>query len=89
MSETIAARWYLVGALPEDDPVAHVMTRADDLRYRRSACGERESRTWTPIDLTAPGTGHVTPCPGCAGTLAGVPVGVGGQEQLAFDLPLG
>ncbi|WP_406630085.1 hypothetical protein [Amycolatopsis sp. WGS_07] len=83
---TGAARWYLVGALPEDDPVAHLMTRADDLRYRRSACGERDSRTWTAVDLTEPG---ITPCPGCAATLSGAPVGVGAQEQLAFDLPLG
>lgn len=84
MAETVAARWYLVGALPEEDPVAHVMTRADDLRYRRSACGERDSRTWTPVELA----GEVTACPGCAARLAGSG-GEVGEEQLAFDLPLG
>ncbi|MER6766949.1 hypothetical protein ABT279_38745 [Amycolatopsis sp. NPDC000673] len=89
MAETIAARWYLVGALPEEDPVAHLMTRADDLRYRRSACGERDSRTWTPVDLTEPGTGDVTPCPGCVASLSGASAGAGSEEQLAFDLSLG
>ncbi|MET9266357.1 hypothetical protein [Amycolatopsis sp. NPDC004079] len=89
MAKTIAARWYLVGALPEEDPVAHLMTRADDLRYRRSACGERDSRTWTPVDLTEPGTGHVTPCPGCVASLSGGSVGASEEEQLAFDLSLG
>ncbi|HEY3707903.1 MAG TPA: hypothetical protein VGL64_00900 [Amycolatopsis sp.] len=78
-----ATRWYLVGALPEDSPVAHLMTRSGDLRYRASACGERESRSWTPIDL-----GDVAPCPACAATLSGSPAALDGTEQLAFDLPL-
>ncbi|WP_033296274.1 hypothetical protein [Amycolatopsis jejuensis] len=89
MPKTMTARWYLVGALPDDHPTAHLMTRADDLRYRRTACGDRDSRTWTPIDLTAPATGHITPCPRCAATLSGTPAPAGGLEQLAFDLPLG
>ncbi|MEU4668156.1 hypothetical protein AB0F91_09335 [Amycolatopsis sp. NPDC023774] len=83
-----ATRWYLVGALPDDAPVAHLMTRAGDLRYRRSVCGDRESRTWTPVDLTAPGTGDVTPCPACAATLSGAQAGSSdGDGQLTFDLP--
>ncbi|MFF0149616.1 hypothetical protein ATK36_0300 [Amycolatopsis sulphurea] len=89
MVEASTARWYLVGALPEEHPVAHLMTRSDDLRYRRSACGARDSRSWTPIDLTAPGTGHLSPCPACAATLSGAPVPSGELEQLAFDLQLG
>ncbi|MDT8913817.1 hypothetical protein [Amycolatopsis sp. PS_44_ISF1] len=78
-----ATRWYLVGALPEDAPVAHLMTRSGDLRYRTSACGERESRTWTPV-----GPGEADPCPACAATRSGAPAAVDGTEQLAFDLPL-
>ncbi|QRP43631.1 hypothetical protein [Amycolatopsis sp. FDAARGOS 1241] len=84
-----ATRWYLVGALPDDAPVAHLMTRSGDLRYRRSACGDRESRTWTPVDLTASGTGHITPCPSCAATLSGASAAGEGVEQLTFDLPFG
>ncbi|WP_020658419.1 hypothetical protein [Amycolatopsis benzoatilytica] len=80
MAVAVVARWYLVGALPEERPVAHVMTRAGDLRYRRSACGERESRTWTAVDLESDG---VEACPRCAGAIGR------GEEQLAFDLPLG
>ncbi|HET6710593.1 MULTISPECIES: hypothetical protein [unclassified Amycolatopsis] len=75
-----APRWYLVGVLPEDVPLAHLMTRSGDLRYRRSACGERESRSWKLLD---PATSEVTPCPACLATLSGV-----GEDrgQLALDL---
>jgi hypothetical protein len=75
-----APRWYLVGVLPEDVPLAHLMTRSGDLRYRRSACGARESRSWKPLD---PAKSDVTPCPACAATLSGV-----GEDrgQLALDL---
>ncbi|HET6287267.1 MAG TPA: hypothetical protein VFG15_10975 [Amycolatopsis sp.] len=86
---TTAGRWYSVGALPEDSPAAHLMTRSEDLHYRRSACGEKEARRWTPVDLT--GT-DVAPCPRCAATL---PSHRSTREaepavhtQLAFDLPL-
>ena len=79
------ARWYLVGALPEDVPTAHLMTRCDDLRYRRSACGERESRSWRPVDLT---TTDVVPCSGCAATLPGAVAATDDDDlgQLSFDL---
>jgi len=77
MAVTVAAQWYVVGALPEEHPVAHLMTRAGDLRYRRSVCGEREARSWTAVEA-----GAVPVCPRCAGALAG------DCEQLAFDLPL-
>ena len=77
-----APRWYLVGVLPEDVPLAHLMTRSGDLRYRRSACGARESRSWKPLDLA---TSEVTPCPACAATLAGV-ASADGEDQLALDL---
>jgi hypothetical protein len=81
-------RWYVVGALPEESPVAHLMTRCDDLRYRRTACGERESRSWKPVDLT---TSDVEACPGCVATLPAPPAGVrmaapDEEGQLAFDL---
>ena len=51
-----------------------------NLRYRRSACGERESRSWKPVDLT---TSELAPCPACVATLSGV-----GEDrgQLALDL---
>ena len=75
-----APRWYLVGALPEDIPLAHLMTRSGDLRYRRSACGARESRSWKPVDLT---TSELAPCPACVATLSGVGADRG---QLALDL---
>ncbi|MEU4253920.1 hypothetical protein AB0F15_41655 [Amycolatopsis sp. NPDC026612] len=77
-----APRWYLVGVLPEDVPLAHLMTRSGDLRYRRSACGERESRSWKAVD---PATSEVTPCPACLATLSGA---AGGEDrgQLALDL---
>jgi hypothetical protein len=79
-----APRWYLVGVLPEDVPRAHLMTRSGDLRYRRSACGERESRSWKPVDLT---TSEVAPCPACVATLSGVRVTAGDdQGQLSLDL---
>jgi hypothetical protein len=80
-----AARWYLVGALPEDIPTAHLMTRCDDLRYRRSACGERESRSWRPVDLT---TTDVAPCAGCAATLPGAVSAAADDDlgQLTLDL---
>ncbi|HEY2059387.1 MAG TPA: hypothetical protein VGH57_13540 [Amycolatopsis sp.] len=81
-----ATRWYLVGALPDDSPVAHLMTRSGDLRYRASACGDRESRTWTPIDLSA--RDDVAPCPACAAALSGSTAALDRTEQLAFDLPL-
>ncbi|MEU3623104.1 hypothetical protein BS329_32115 [Amycolatopsis coloradensis] len=88
MSDT-AGRWYLVGALPEDSPAAHLMTRSEDLRYRRSACGDKESRMWTPVDLT--GT-DVVPCPRCAATLPSHrstrKAEPAPNTQLAFDLPL-
>ena len=77
-----APRWYQVGVLPEDVPLAHLMTRSGDLRYRRSACGARESRSWKPVDLT---TSEVAPCPACAATLSGAPA-AGGDAQLALDL---
>ena len=77
-----APRWYLVGVLPEDVPLAHLMTRSGDLRYRRSACGARESRSWKPLD---PATSEVTPCPECAATLSGLP-SADGEDQLALDL---
>jgi hypothetical protein len=76
-----APRWYLVGVLPEDVPQAHLMTRAGDLRYRRSACGERESRSWKPVDLT---TSEVAPCPACVATLSGV-----GEDRSQLTLDLG
>ncbi|MFD9889215.1 hypothetical protein ACFWY9_07730 [Amycolatopsis sp. NPDC059027] len=80
-------RWYLVGALPDEHPVAHLMTRSEDLRYRRSACGDRESRSWTPVDLTE---SDVAPCPACVSTLPAPPACTRGQAgQLSFDLPLG
>ncbi|MGK3206039.1 hypothetical protein [Amycolatopsis sp. MEPSY49] len=84
-----APRWYLVGVLPEEVPLAHLMTRSGDLRYRRSACGERESRSWKPVDLT---TSEVAPCPACVATLpappAGVRVAASGDDlgQLSLDL---
>jgi hypothetical protein len=84
-----AGRWYLVGALPEDSPAAHLMTRSEDLRYRRSACGARESRMWTPVDLAAT---DIAPCPRCAATLPGHRSSRRAEQdvnaQLAFDLPL-
>jgi hypothetical protein len=77
-------RWYLVGVLPEDVPLAHLMTRCDDLRYRRSACGERESRSWKAVDLT---TSEVTPCPACVATLPGASATADDDlGQLSFDL---
>ncbi|SEF20708.1 hypothetical protein SAMN05421837_101495 [Amycolatopsis pretoriensis] len=86
-----APRWYLVGVLPEEVPLAHLMTRSGDLRYRRSACGERESRSWKPVDLT---TSEVAPCPACVATLPAPPAGVrvapGGDDlgQLSLDLEI-
>jgi hypothetical protein len=86
-----APRWYLVGVLPEEVPLAHVMTRSGDLRYRRSACGAKESRSWKPVDLT---TSEVAPCPACVATLpappAGVRVGAAGDDrgQLSLNLEL-
>jgi hypothetical protein len=80
-----APRWYLVGVLPEDVPLAHLMTRSGDLRYRRSACGERESRSWKPVD---PATAEVAPCPACLATLSGIHAGSEDQGQLALDLPV-
>ncbi|GAB3148845.1 hypothetical protein GCM10027258_44540 [Amycolatopsis stemonae] len=86
-----APRWYLVGVLPEDVPLAHLMTRSGDLRYRRSACGERESRSWKPVDLT---TSEVAPCPACVATLPAPPAGVrlataeADMGQLSLDLGL-
>lgn len=83
-TQVTAPRWYLVGALPEDVPLAHLMTRSGDLRYRRSACGERESRSWKAVELT---TTEVTPCPGCVATLPGaVAAGDDDLGQLTFDL---
>ncbi|SFW84834.1 hypothetical protein [Amycolatopsis australiensis] len=84
-----APRWYLVGVLPEEVPLAHLMTRAGDLRYRRSACGERESRSWKPVDLT---TSEIAPCPACVATLPTPPAGArsapaeADRGQLALDL---
>jgi hypothetical protein len=86
-----APRWYLVGVLPEDVPLAHLMTRSGDLRYRRSACGEKESRSWKPVDLT---TSEVAPCPACVATLPAPPAGIRvaptgddlGQLSLNLDL---
>ncbi|MEU0792634.1 hypothetical protein ABZ342_21390 [Amycolatopsis sp. NPDC005961] len=84
-----APRWYLVGVLPEEVPLAHVMTRSGDLRYRRSACGEKESRSWKPVDLT---TSEIAPCPACVRTLPAPPAGVrlapAGDDlgQLSLDL---
>ncbi|MFG1645683.1 hypothetical protein ACGFMK_35835 [Amycolatopsis sp. NPDC049252] len=72
-TEVSAPRWYLVGVLPEEVPQAHLMTRSGDLRYRRSACGERESRSWKPVDLT---TSEVAPCPACVATLPAPPAGL-------------
>jgi hypothetical protein len=88
-TEVSAPRWYLVGVLPEEVPLAHLMTRSGDLRYRRSACGERESRSWKPVDLT---TSEVAPCPGCVSTLPAPPAGLrvapadADRGQLTFDL---
>jgi hypothetical protein len=90
-TEVSAPRWYLVGVLPEEVPLAHVMTRSGDLRYRRSGCGEKESRSWKPVDLT---TSEVAPCPACVATLPAPPVGVrvapAGDDlgQLSLDLEL-
>jgi hypothetical protein len=84
-----APRWYLVGVLPEEVPLAHVMTRSGDLRYRRSACGAKESRSWKPVDLT---TSEVAPCPACVATLPAPPAGLrvasAGEDQLSLDLGL-
>jgi hypothetical protein len=86
-----APRWYLVGVLPEEVPQAHLMTRSGDLRYRRSACGERESRSWKPVDLT---TSEVAPCPACVATLPAPPAGIrpapAGEDlgQLSLELDL-
>jgi hypothetical protein len=88
-TEVSAPRWYLVGVLPEGVPLAHLMTRSGDLRYRRSACGERESRSWKPVDLT---TSEVAPCPECVAMLPAPPAGLrvapGGEDrgQLSLDL---
>ncbi|WP_328615664.1 hypothetical protein OHS18_01885 [Amycolatopsis sp. NBC_00355] len=71
-TEVSAPRWYLVGVLPEEVPLAHLMTRSGDLRYRRSACGERESRSWKPVDMA---TSEVAPCPACVATLPAPPAG--------------
>lgn len=79
-----APRWYLVGVLPEDVPLAHLMTRSGDLRYRRSACGERESRSWKPVDPT---TSEVAPCPACVATLHGAAAGED-LGQLSLNLGL-
>jgi len=76
-------RWYRVGVLPEDVPLAHLMTRSGDLRYRRSACGERESRSWKPVDLT---TAELTPCPGCVATLSGASADGEDRAQLSLEL---
>lgn len=90
-TEVSAPRWYLVGVLPEEVPQAHLMTRSGDLRYRRSACGERESRSWKPVDLT---TSEVTPCPECVATLPAPPPGlrlapgIGNRGQLSLDLEM-
>ncbi|MEC3976065.1 hypothetical protein [Amycolatopsis sp. H20-H5] len=90
--QTAEPRWYLVGALPEDLLTAHLMTRSADLRYRRSACGELQSRTWHAVD---PAEAGVPPCAACAATLdvprerpraASVDAAC---EQLTFDLPVG
>ena len=85
-----APRWYLVGVLPEDGPQAHLMTRSGDLRYRRSACGERESRSWKPVDLTR---SEVAPCPACVATLPAPPAGVrmapDGEDRGQLSLDLG
>jgi hypothetical protein len=83
-TEVSAPRWYRVGVLPEDVPLAHLMTRSGDLRYRRSACGERESRSWKPLDLTA---SEVAPCPACAATLSGS--GAAGEDLGQLSLNLG
>ncbi len=84
-----APRWYLVGVLPEDVPLAHLMTRSGDLRYRRSACGEKESRSWKPVALT---TSEVLPCPACVATLPAPPAGVRvaptGEDQGQLSLAL-
>ncbi|MEU8639567.1 hypothetical protein AB0C38_45870 [Amycolatopsis sp. NPDC048633] len=86
-----APRWYLVGVLPEEVPLAHLMTRAGDLRYRRSACGERESRSWKAVDLT---TSEVAPCPACVATMSAPPAGLrvapSGKDlgQLSLNLEL-
>jgi hypothetical protein len=86
-----APRWYLVGVLPEEVPLAHLMTRSGDLRYRRSACGEKESRSWKPVDLT---TSEVAPCPVCVATLPAPPAGLrvapAGTDlgQLSLDLSI-
>jgi len=86
-----APRWYLVGVLPEEVPLAHLMTRAGDLRYRRSACGSKESRSWKPVDLT---TSEVAPCAACVATLPAPPAGVrvtpAGEDlgQLSLELEL-
>ncbi|MEA5363051.1 hypothetical protein VA596_26205 [Amycolatopsis sp., V23-08] len=90
-TEVSAPRWYLVGVLPEEVPLAHLMTRSGDLRYRRSACGERESRSWKPVDLT---TSEVAPCSACVATLPAPPVGLrvapGDMDrgQLSLELEL-
>ncbi|MCR6483596.1 hypothetical protein M8542_12290 [Amycolatopsis sp. OK19-0408] len=90
-TEVSAPRWYLVGVLPEEVPLAHLMTRSGDLRYRRSACGERESRSWKPVDLT---TSELAPCPACVATLPAPPAGVRlapaaeDVTQLSLDLGL-
>lgn len=86
-----APRWYLVGVLPEEVPTAHLMTRSGDLRYRRSACGERESRSWKPVDLT---TSEVAPCAACVSTLPAPPAGLrvapasADLGQLSLDLEI-
>lgn len=86
-----APRWYLVGVLPEEVPLAHLMTRSGDLRYRRSACGERESRSWKPVELTE---SEVAPCPACVATLPAPPAGIRAatadedRGQLSLDLHL-